>query len=150
MKLIWGGHTNNPDLPLLVRWKTKGGDARGLNRAGIFIIRNVVNDKMYIGHTAHLQYRYDLLSELLENNMFKDVCYKLQAEYNLYGRDNIHFIPREVCLNRKITRKRFKHISGYYKGLKGEDKLYKFDFSQIRSILKNLGDSYDNSTGNNT
>jgi hypothetical protein len=139
MKLIWGNHINNPQLPLLVRWKTEGGDARDLNRSGVYIIRNSLTNRVHVGYTGNLQRRYDLIKGLLEKNKFKDVCLKLQAEYNLYGKENIHFVPKEICIDRKCTYGRWLHISRWHKEIK-KDKLYEFNIGQIRSILRSKDD----------
>lgn len=136
MKLIWGNHINNPDLPLLVSWKTYGTDARDLNRSGVFAIRNKVTKRVHVGYTCNLQRRYDLMSELLSKNVFKDVCLKLQVEYNLYGKDNIEFVPKEICIDRTCTIGRYNHISKWHKDIK-QDQLYEFDFGQLRSIIRN-------------
>lgn len=136
MKLRWGSTVPNPNLPLLISWKTKGGDALSLKRSGVFLIRNEINGKIYVGYTGNLEARYKLMSYLLANNLFGNVCRKLQVEYNLYKRDNISFTPREICMDRKITYLRWLHISNFYRNTLGEGNIYTFDFDQLRSKVK--------------
>lgn len=138
MKLYWGRHSINQKLPFIIRWQTVGTDALDLNRSGVFLIKNIVNGKMYIGMTCNIQRRYDIVTELLNKNLFKDVCPKLQIEYNLYGKDNIHFTPREICINPGITYKRWVHISNHYQKLIGDDKVYRFEIGrqQWKQLVK--------------
>lgn len=65
--------------------------------AGIYLIRNVINDKIYIGSTSNLKIRRNKHISDLKNN--KHHSYHLQKAYNKYGESNFQFIIIELIEN---------------------------------------------------
>jgi group I intron endonuclease len=64
--------------------------------SGIYQIKNLVNEKIYIGSSNHLYRRYtDHLRLLNRGSHFNP---KLQASWNKYGKDAFEFSVLEYCL----------------------------------------------------
>lgn len=66
--------------------------------SGIYIIKNIVNNKCYIGSSCNLKTRFRQHKLGLKNN--KHFNLKLQNAYNKYGVLNFEFTILELC-NRK-------------------------------------------------
>jgi len=131
MKLIWGRHSLNPNIPLLVAWKTEGGNALDLEKFGVFTIKCTENNYVYVGWSTNIQKQYELVSKYLEQNLFTDVCQKLQDDYNIFGKDKIHFTPHEICQSKDVLTGRWQHWMNFQRRL-GKD-FYEFDWSSLRS-----------------
>lgn len=63
--------------------------------SGIYIIKNLVNNKLYIGSAVNLKKRKREHFSLLKNNKHHSIY--LQRAYNKYGKDNFIFELLECC-----------------------------------------------------
>ena len=63
-------------------------------KSGIYVIRNIVNDKVYIGKAKDLSSRKS--SHFSQLNSGKHSNKKLQSEYNLYGKNIFAFEVLEI------------------------------------------------------
>lgn len=71
-------------------------------KSGIYLILNIINNKVYIGSTKCFRERYAQHKSKLKGN--KHACTHLQNSYNKYGKDNFEFKIIEVSeelLNRE-------------------------------------------------
>lgn len=66
-------------------------------KGGIYQIRNLVNNKRYIGQTVNLYARKYGHSSLLKNNKHTNI--HLQNSYNRYGKENFIFEILEECID---------------------------------------------------
>ena len=85
----------------------------------IYAIKNLVNNKLYIGSTKSLKRRkYEHFYELKRNIHFSQ---HLQRAYNKYGKDNFSFYMLEECApeNRKIREIYFTQLYKTYDPLFG-------------------------------
>lgn len=86
------------------------------SRIGIYGIRNVVNDKIYIGKTGmNFGDRWDSHRSLLNNNKHDNPY--LQRAWNKYGKENFEFIIVEECDISELEDKE-KYYIKMYKDLK--------------------------------
>jgi group I intron endonuclease len=72
-----------------------------MKNSGIYIIKNVINGKFYLGSSINLSKRKRTHFRDLKNN--KHHCIYLQRAYNKYGKENFEFIilfncSKEYCL----------------------------------------------------
>ena len=68
---------------------------------GIYCIRNVIDNKRYIGQSIHVQiWKYEHFESLRKGTHFNP---HLQAAYNLYGSDNFIFEILEECPTDKLS-----------------------------------------------
>lgn len=63
--------------------------------SGVYQIRNIVNNKIYIGSSNDLRIRFISHKSLLKNNRHFNIY--LQNAYNKYGKDNFIFEIIAVC-----------------------------------------------------
>jgi hypothetical protein len=72
--------------------------------SGIYIIKNLINEKFYIGSTINLKQRkYDHFKTLINN---KHCNRYLQRSYNKYGKENFRFVVLEYVIDPEILLKR--------------------------------------------
>lgn len=64
------------------------------NKSGIYQIRNLLNNKIYIGSAYNLSDRFNCHKSLLKNN--KHGNFYLQQSYNKYGAENFQFEVLEI------------------------------------------------------
>ncbi len=64
---------------------------------GIYIIRNKINNKKYVGSSVDIYKRWNEHINYLNNNMH--LTKKLQKDWNIYGKDNFDFGILEVLPN---------------------------------------------------
>lgn len=62
--------------------------------AGIYLIRNIINNKCYIGSSYHTDKREKEHFGRLYNNKHHNI--HLQNSYNKYGKDNFKFYVIEI------------------------------------------------------
>lgn len=88
--------------------------------AGIYKIQNNFNQKLYIGQSKNIYYRwYTHRSEL---NNKKHHCKKLQQDWNYFSEDAFSFLILEEVPKNYLLIKEKEYLSQYSK-----DKLYNFD-----------------------
>lgn len=78
---------------------------------GIYIIKNIVNGKVYIGQSVNIlrrkQAHFNLLSKNKHNNMY------LQRSFNKYGIENFEFKIIEECEKNRLYEREFYWV-GFY------------------------------------
>lgn len=83
----------------------------------IYAIKNKLNNKMYIGETNNIQKRINNHFNKLKNNSHYN--YKLQEEYNLYGKENFDVIILDEVEDNLADSKEVYYISKYDSYLNG-------------------------------
>lgn len=79
--------------------------------SGIYIIRNTLNDKCYIGQSSNLKARWAKHKNFLKNNKHHNK--HLQAAWNKYGEENFVFEILEKCPIEELDRKEIDYIRKY-------------------------------------
>jgi group I intron endonuclease len=64
---------------------------------GIYVIKNRVNNKIYVGSSVNTSYRWSMHKSQLERNIHSNK--KLQNSYNKYGKENFQFEIIDKCEN---------------------------------------------------
>jgi hypothetical protein len=140
MKLNWGTSKLNPNIPLLLSWRTSGTDATDINRIGIYSIRNLANGKGMVGKASNLQLRYNMLLYLLQHDKFRILNERMQQEYNYYGPDQFEFRVHEFCPNLVLAQERYEHWRKFLiRSLGSEIKVYQiqpFKLSDLKQVLR--------------
>lgn len=80
-------------------------------KSGIYIIRNIVNNNIYIGSATSLQGRKATHFSLLRNK--KHYNLHLQRAYNKYGFDSFNFEILEYCLPESLIMKEQYYIDKF-------------------------------------
>lgn len=57
--------------------------------SGIYMIKNIINNKIYIGESVNIFKRWEEHKDSLKNNKHHSI--KLQNDYNIYGEDNFEY-----------------------------------------------------------
>lgn len=70
---------------------------------GIYMIKNMINGKFYIGSSKHLHNRKIQHLRDLRNN--KHCNLKLQYAYNKYGKENFEYIIIQYCEKKDLIKK---------------------------------------------
>jgi group I intron endonuclease len=60
-------------------------------KSGVYIIKNIINDKCYVGSSIKIRERLGWHYNMLLNKKHPNV--RLQSAFDLYGKDNFEFIP---------------------------------------------------------
>lgn len=85
------------------------------NKAGIYKIANIINNKIYIGSAYNLKKRFDVHKSQLKNNKHNNG--HLQKSYNKYGSDNFKFCSLEIIENvENIISREQNFIDLYFDG----------------------------------
>lgn len=66
-----------------------------MEKTGIYIIKNEINGKIYVGSSINIERRYKLHKTLLNKN--KHHSSKLQRAYNKYGKDKFFYEIIQYC-----------------------------------------------------
>lgn len=85
--------------------------------SGIYCIRNIINNKVYIGKSINLLKRKTSHFSNLKQNKHKN--FKLQGSINKYGIDKFIFEILEYCDNKDIDLKEIEYINKYNSSIKG-------------------------------
>lgn len=72
-----------------------------INSAGVYMIKNILNGKRYVGSSSNLRRR--LCSHLSKLNNNTHTNKHLQSAYNKYGQKSFQFIILEYCENVRDT-----------------------------------------------
>lgn len=90
-------------------------------KSGIYIIRNIINNKVYIGKSKNVNQRKNAHFSALKLNKHNNQ--HLQNSYNKYGKDNFEFNILEYCEESLLPTKEMYYIE-----------LYKSNYNIIQSI----------------
>lgn len=105
-----------------------------MKKIGIYMIKNIINNKIYIGQSLDILGRWKAHLNCLKNN--KHVNKKLQNAWNKYGESNFIFEIIEECLKEEIYDKEIFYIEKYnsyktgYNQTLGGDGTYGFFLSE--------------------
>jgi group I intron endonuclease len=80
---------------------------------GIYAIKNIVTNKIYIGQSMDVQRRWKNHKKDLISN--KHANKKMQRSFNKYGSENFEFYMLEVCSLESLSLKEQKWIDSYLK-----------------------------------
>lgn len=89
--------------------------------SGIYIIKNLLNEKIYVGSSVNIKKRFQEHKFDLRRN--KHANFHLQKSWNLYGEENFLFIELEYC-DKTLLLEREQLWIDYYKTHKEEKDLY--------------------------
>jgi group I intron endonuclease len=93
----------------------------GENQCGIYIITNLINDKVYVGSTINKYGIYKRMYEHLYNlRKGKHINEHLQSAWNLYGEENFNFEILEIVDTLEMVNKREEYFIEYYKSYNRE------------------------------
>lgn len=81
---------------------------------GIYIIKNTVTNKVYIGQSKNITHRFNIHKRRLQNNSHENIY--LQRAWNKYGENSFTFSILEKCKQSKLT-EREQYWIDYYGGL---------------------------------
>ena len=111
------------------------------NICGIYEIKNIVNNKVYIGQSRNIHKRWNSHINELRNN--KHHNYHLQQSWNKYGEENFQFSLLNVCEEHELNQLEAEHISlanamdsdyGYNIRYVDEDNVYSFNEEGLRHL----------------
>ena len=124
--------------------------------SGIYIIKNKVNNKIYVGSSSDINRRWCVHKSKLRNNKHDNI--HLQRSWNEYGKDNFEFSIIEYCnTNLKELEEKYIHEMKSYDftiGFNMSEKAYGGDNISnhpnkdliIEKIKKSLKERFDNMT----
>lgn len=109
---------------------------------GIYMIKNLSNNKVYIGQSVNINKRWNDHKSKLENNKHENL--HLQGAYNQYGQDCFEFSIICECEEKDLNRKEKFYINKYrsympeygYNLTKGGDSEYEFSEDIIEKMRK--------------
>ena len=81
------------------------------NNCGIYMIKNLVNNKVYVGQSKELDKRFKRHINELKNNNHHSI--HLQRAWNKYGEDSFDFIILEYCVEDELDEKEIYWIDHY-------------------------------------
>jgi group I intron endonuclease len=102
-------------MKVLIKWRRV---------TGVYCIKNVVNNKSYIGSSVNIEGRAYKHRSLLRNNKHENAY--LQNAWNKYGEDCFHFFILETCSKEDLTTTEQKWID-----LSGE-------YNLIKDVVRNV------------
>lgn len=76
---------------------------------GIYHIKNLINNKVYIGSSKNIENRFKTHIRLLNSN--KHINCKLQEDWNIYKESNFEFSLLEECEENKLLIKEQKYLN---------------------------------------
>lgn len=76
---------------------------------GIYAIRNIINNKIYIGSSNNIKRRFRRHKTELKNK--KHTNKYLQCAYHKYGSKCFDFVIVEICLKEKLVEREIFHIN---------------------------------------
>lgn len=82
------------------------------NISGIYCIRNLINNKMYIGSSVDIKTRFSHHKGKLKRNKHSNIY--LQNSFNKYGEANFHFVVLETVSEIKNLLKREQFYINFY------------------------------------
>jgi group I intron endonuclease len=84
--------------------------------SGIYLIKNNINNKVYVGSSVNIKNRWSVHRSLLTNNKHDSI--KLQNSWNKYGSENFTFEILEFCDEniRQVEEQWISYFDSFYKG----------------------------------
>lgn len=82
-----------------------------LNKSGIYYIKCLVNNKIYIGQSKNIRKRFNVHKFYLRND--KNGNPYLQSAWNKYGENNFEFVVIEFCNEEILSEKEIYYIEKY-------------------------------------
>lgn len=107
--------------------------------SGIYIINNIINNKVYVGSSSNIERRWKKHKSLLKNN--KHHSKYLQSSWNTYGEENFHFIVIEEVKNSLHLIAVEQTFLDYFKSYDKEN-----GYNHLRIANSNLGMKLDQKT----
>jgi group I intron endonuclease len=80
-------------------------------KSGIYIIKNITNNKVYIGQSNNINLRLNAHKRMLKNNIHYNI--KLQNSYNKYTLNYFTFEILEFCNINELNIKEINYIKEY-------------------------------------
>ena len=79
--------------------------------AGVYIIKNLINNKVYVGSSINLNNRNYKHFWMLDKNIHDN--FHLQQSFNKYGKSNFKFEICEICNVTELINKENYYINKY-------------------------------------
>lgn len=124
--------------------------------AGIYIIKNLINNKFYIGSSINIKRRFIDHKRDLKSN--KHASIKLQRAYHKYGETNFSFIVLEqLCLSKLYDIKSLKetiinkeqfYLDSLLFANEDNNKFHKLGYNILRKADSSLGAKHSTDTKN--
>lgn len=104
------------------------------NKSGIYLIKNIVNNKVYVGKTVNFRSRYNSHNRELKRNIHENVY--LQYDYNKIGDDKFIFTIQEFCCEELLTEREDYWLEFYKAGDK--EKCYNIQLNSLEILTGQL------------
>ena len=78
---------------------------------GIYGIKNLINNKMYIGQAIDIYRRWKEHTTDLNKGIHYNL--HLQRSWNLYGQDNFEFLILEICSEDELNSKEMFYVEQF-------------------------------------
>jgi group I intron endonuclease len=78
---------------------------------GVYMIRNKINDMIYIGSSTDVDYRWKNHLKMFKYNRHSNKY--LQEDWNEYGKENFEHITLEECLKENLIEKEMYYTNFY-------------------------------------
>ena len=101
------------------------------NNSGIYLIKNNINNKVYVGSAANITTRWNSHKSALNSQKHKNI--HLQRAWNKYGATNFCFSVIELCDKKELIIKEQTQINK----LKSANSLYGYNIAPI--AMSSLG-----------
>jgi group I intron endonuclease len=116
-----------------------------MNKPGIYLIRNRVNNKIYIGSSYNINKRLNNHKSKLRRNQHKNI--HLQNAWNLYGEDNFVFVVLELVDDINILSKiEQKYLDSLLYANENDDRFYELGYNTRRNAENNKGHKFSPET----
>jgi hypothetical protein len=99
--------------------------------SGIYIIKNKIDNKIYVGSSLNLDYRKQKHFWMLKKNVHDNQ--HLQNSFNLYGESNFEFTIVEECEHEKLILRENFFIDYYQSNLS----LYGYNLAKVNEFRRN-------------
>ena len=111
---------------------------------GVYIIKNLKNEKVYVGQSVDIKSRWRTHKRELNNNSHKNI--KLQNAWNKYGRDNFSFEVILTCSKEELNSNEKYYVTKYNSYKDGYNMT--FGGNDNTSYPKEFGEKISNTRNN--